>query len=158
MSSGNANNENVPEDIEMSQEKVDKRKYEKYHRKEIQRKQKIKATIGAVIFVLILGTAIGIPLGYKIYDSIPKKISSLTFNAWVSSYVKDIEGYPFVIEQEDNTDEDSTGEDATGQDSTGEDATDQDNTGEDVDSKEDSKESSENTASEEASDTTKEAW
>ena len=141
----------------MSQEKVDKRKYEKYHRKEIQRKQKIKATIGAVIFVLILGTAIGIPLGYKIYDSIPKKISSLTFNAWVSSYVKDIEGYPFVIEQEDNTDEDSTGEDATGQDSTGEDATDQDSTGEDVDSKEDSKESSENTASEEASDTTKEA-
>lgn len=113
--------------------------------------------LGSIVFVLILGTAIGIPLGYKIYDSIPKKISSLVFNAWVSNYVKNIEGYPFVIEQEDNTGEDSTGEDAAGQDSTGEGATDQDSTGEDVDSKEDSEESSENTASEEASDTTKEA-
>ncbi len=141
----------------MSQEKVDKRKYEKYHRKEIQKKQRRKAMLGSIVFVLILGTAIGIPLGYKIYDSIPKKISSLVFNAWVSNYVKNIEGYPFVIEQEDNTGEDSTGEDAAGQDSTGEGATDQDSTGEDVDSKEDSEESSENTASEEASDTTKEA-
>ncbi|MDE7247602.1 MAG: hypothetical protein K2N43_06915, partial [Lachnospiraceae bacterium] len=60
----------------MSQEKVDKRKYEKYHRKEIQKKQKRKAMIATVVFVLVAGTAIGIPLGYKIYDMIPKKVSA----------------------------------------------------------------------------------
>lgn len=123
----------------MSQEKVDKRKYEKYHRKEIQRKQKLKAMTGAVIFVLILGTAIGIPLGYKIYESIPKSISSTVFQAWVSNYVKGIEGYPFVVEPEEATGEDSTAEDSTG---------------EDFGSEADSKESSENTASQETSDKT----
>lgn len=126
----------------MSQEKVDKRKYEKYHRKEIQKKQRIKTTIGIVFFVLILGTAIGIPLGYKIYESIPKKISTTVYNAWVSTYVKDIEGYPFVVEQQDTTGEDSTGE-SSASDSTGEDASSE-------------TASSENTTSEESSDTTSE--
>lgn len=103
----------------MSQEKVDKRKYEKYHRKEIQRKQKIKNTVFAVIAVLILGTAIGIPLGYKIYDSMPKTISSLVLDAWVSNYVKGLDGYPFVVAEEDSTAEDTTSSDNT----TAEDAT-----------------------------------
>ncbi len=106
----------------MSQEKVDKRKYEKHHRKEIQKKQKRKTIIYTVIGVLILGTAIGIPLGYKIYDMIPKKVSAndVIFNAWVSNYVQQQEGYPFVTEapSEEATDTDtSEGETAEGQDS-----------------------------------------
>lgn len=135
----------------MSQEKVDKRKYEKYHRKEIQRKQKIKTTILAVIGVLVLGTAIGIPLGYKIYESIPKTISPTVYNAWVSTYMQGLEGYPFVTEQENSTDEAATAEESTGE-ATGA----EDSTGEAGSTQEVTEDSSENVTSEAASDTTSE--
>lgn len=100
----------------MSQEKVDKRKYEKYHRKEIQKKQKRKAMIATVVFVLVVGTAIGIPLGYKIYDMIPKTISAneVIYQAWVSNYIQQMEGYPFVPAATEDTTESSTAEGDSG--------------------------------------------
>ncbi|MDE5965782.1 MAG: hypothetical protein K2G89_03020 [Lachnospiraceae bacterium] len=99
----------------MSQEKVDKRKYEKYHRKEIQKKQKRKAMIATVVFVLVAGTAIGIPLGYKIYDMIPKKVSAneVVYNAWVSNYIQQMDGYPFVPDTTEDNTENNTEENGT---------------------------------------------
>ena len=38
----------------MSQEKVDKRKYEKQHRKEIERKRKVKFAIKCLVAVFII--------------------------------------------------------------------------------------------------------
>lgn len=99
----------------MSQEKVDKRKYEKYHRKEIQKKQKRKAMIATVVFVLVAGTAIGIPLGYKIYDMIPKTVSAneVVYKAWVSNYIQQMDGYPFVPDTTEDNTENNTEENKT---------------------------------------------
>lgn len=73
----------------MSQEKVDKRKYEKIHRKEIEKKRKIRVAVNCVIAALILGAIIGVPLGIRIYKSIPKFVGDSTLEAFVSTYIDD---------------------------------------------------------------------
>lgn len=73
----------------MSQAKVDKRKYEKIHRKEIEKKRKIRIAVHCVIAALILGAIIGVPLGIRIYRSIPKFVGDSTLEAFVSTYIDD---------------------------------------------------------------------
>lgn len=92
----------------MSQEKVDKRKYEKYHRKEIEKKNRMKITVTTIVSVVIVGMIIGIPLGYKLYEMMPRTISPNTLDAWVSAYVSDHDDYPFVTEAEADSTEDAT--------------------------------------------------
>lgn len=71
----------------MSQEKVDKRKYEKKHRKEIERKKKIKFTIKCTVAAVILGAAIGVPAGIKIYKSQPKFVGDSTLETYIANYI-----------------------------------------------------------------------
>lgn len=71
----------------MSQEKVDRRKYEKYHRKEIERKKRIKTVVTCVAAALIVGAIVGVPLGIKIYKEQPKFVGDSTLEAFVSSYI-----------------------------------------------------------------------
>ena len=53
----------------MSQEKVEKRKYEKLHRKEIEKKRKIKKALGVLAAILVLGIIVGFPLGLQYYNN-----------------------------------------------------------------------------------------
>lgn len=71
----------------MSQEKVDKRKYEKHHRKEIERKKKIKTAVTCISAALIVGAVVGIPLGIKIYKEQPKFVGDSTLKAFVANYI-----------------------------------------------------------------------
>lgn len=71
----------------MSQAKVDKRKYEKKHRKEIERKKKIKTMVTCVTAALIVGAIIGVPLAIKIYKAQPKFVGDSTLEAFVSTYI-----------------------------------------------------------------------
>ena len=68
----------------MSQEKVDKRKYEKKHRAEIMRKQKRAKIAGWIIFGVLLGALLGSTLGVKIYNSIPKYVEAEKLGAFVN--------------------------------------------------------------------------
>lgn len=87
----------------MSQAKVDKRKYEKKHRKEIERKKKIKTTVTCVVAALIIGSIIGVPLGIRIYRSIPKFVGDSTLEAFVANYID--ENYASDIAVLNNTEE-----------------------------------------------------
>lgn len=71
----------------MSQAKVDKRKYEKIHRKEIEKKRKIRTTIKCVTAALIIGAIIGVPLGIKIYKEQPKFVGDSTLEAFIGNYI-----------------------------------------------------------------------
>ena len=96
----------------MSQAKVDKRKYEKIHRKEIEKKRKIRIAVHCVVAALILGVIIGVPLGIRIYRSIPKFVGDSTLQAFVSTYIDDNYAADIaVLGKEDSTESaDSTGE------------------------------------------------
>lgn len=71
----------------MSQEKVDKRKYEKQHRKEIERKRKVRLTMKCIIVALIIGAAVGVPTGIKIYKNQPKFVGDSTVEAYIGNYI-----------------------------------------------------------------------
>lgn len=71
----------------MSQEKVDKRKYEKQHRKEIERKRKVRLTVKCIIVALIIGVAVGVPTGIKIYKNQPKFVGDSTVEAYIGNYI-----------------------------------------------------------------------
>ncbi len=71
----------------MSQEKVDKRKYEKQHRKEIERKRKVRLTVKCIIVALIIGAAVGVPTGIKIYKNQPKFVGDSTVEAYIGNYI-----------------------------------------------------------------------
>lgn len=68
----------------MSQEKVEKRKYEKKHRAEIQKKNRRKKILGWSIFGVLVGCIIGGTAGVKIYEAIPKYVEAEKLNAYVS--------------------------------------------------------------------------
>ncbi len=51
----------------MSQEKVDKRKYEKEHREEIEIKRKLKHRLSIAGIILVILILIGFPIGYHLY-------------------------------------------------------------------------------------------
>ena len=65
----------------MSQSKVDKKKYEKKHRKEILRKQKIKKITAITVTIVVIAAIVGSVAGVKIYKAIPKYVdaSSLSY-------------------------------------------------------------------------------
>lgn len=73
----------------MSQAKVDKRKYEKIHRKEIERKRKISTAIKCVVAAVVVGVVIGVPAGLSIYNSIPRFVGDASLQAFVTSYFDD---------------------------------------------------------------------
>lgn len=73
----------------MSQAKVDKRKYEKIHRKEIERKRKINTAIKSIVAAVVIGIVIGVPAGLNIYNSIPKFVGDATLQAFVTNYFDD---------------------------------------------------------------------
>lgn len=73
----------------MSQAKVDKRKYEKIHRKEIEKKRKIKTAVICIVVALLLGAFIGVPVGISIYKSIPKFVGDSSLGAFIATYIDD---------------------------------------------------------------------
>ena len=73
----------------MSQAKVDKRKYEKVHRKEIEKKRKVRFAVKCIVAALIIGAVIGVPTGYSIYKSIPRYVGDSTLEAFIGTYIDD---------------------------------------------------------------------
>lgn len=71
----------------MSQAKVDKRKYEKIHRKEIERKKKIKTLVTCVVTALVIGAIVGVPLGIRYYKEQPKFVGDSTVDTFISNYI-----------------------------------------------------------------------
>lgn len=71
----------------MSQEKVEKRKYEKKNRKKIERQKKIKGMVKCLTTALVIGALVGIPLGIKIYKSQPTFVGDSVLSAYVGNYI-----------------------------------------------------------------------
>lgn len=93
----------------MSQEKVDKRKYEKKNRKKLEKQRKIRTTVKCVTAALIIGAIVGVPLGIKIYKEQPKMIGDSVLEAFIGTYID--ENYATEISMLDNKTEESTSED-----------------------------------------------
>ena len=70
----------------MSQSKVDKKKYEKKHRKEILRKQKI---IDITVTIVVIAAIVGSVAGVKIYKAIPKYVDASGLSEYVDKTWKD---------------------------------------------------------------------
>ncbi|MCM1084287.1 MAG: hypothetical protein NC393_07275 [Clostridium sp.] len=71
----------------MSQAKVDKYKKEKKNRAKTIKKKKIKAAAGFIVLCLIIGAAIGFPLGKKIYkDYAAERAANATIEADLFHY------------------------------------------------------------------------
>lgn len=68
----------------MSQEKVEKRRYEKKHRAELIKKQKRNKIIGWTVFGILVGCLLASTLGVKIYKSIPKYVEAEKLGAYVN--------------------------------------------------------------------------
>ena len=67
----------------MSQSKVDQRKYEKKHRKEILRKQKIKKVVAVTVTIVGIAAIVGSIAGVKIYKAIPKYVEASGLNSYI---------------------------------------------------------------------------
>ena len=93
----------------MSQEKVDKRKYEKKNRKKLEKQRKIRMTVKCVAAALIIGAIVGVPLGIKIYKEQPKMVGDSVLEAFIGTYID--ENYATEISMLDNKTEESTSED-----------------------------------------------
>lgn len=99
----------------MSQNKVDRRKYEKKHRAELMRKEKAKKAAAITIVVVVICGILAGTVGYQIYRVIPKyvkadKLESVVEKTWSDS------GYDGVLpatatDAEEDTSEESTSED-----------------------------------------------
>ncbi|MCM1289023.1 MAG: hypothetical protein NC240_12010 [Clostridium sp.] len=71
----------------MSQAKVDKYKKEKKNRAKTIKKKKVKAAVGFIVLCLIVGAAIGFPLGKKIYkDYAAERAANATIEANMFHY------------------------------------------------------------------------
>lgn len=106
----------------MSQEKVDKYKKEKKNRTKYVKRQRAKKIAGMLVFLMIIGCAIGFPLGKKLYKvSVEHRKATATVNTSL---------YPYWLQQywDDNysgywsSDDTASATDATGTDATGTDA------------------------------------
>lgn len=109
----------------MSQAKVDKRKYEKKNRKEIERQRKVKLTIKCVTTALVVGAVVGIPFGFKIYKNMPKYVGDATVSSFINNYIDEHHAEELTVFQSMNekaeeatTEDDVTKaiEDASGKD------------------------------------------
>jgi hypothetical protein len=76
----------------MSQAKVDKYKQEKKNRAKIMKRQRIKKYTAVVVCAMLVGAALGIPLGKKMYSrsveqaKANKTISSTELDTWFQQY------------------------------------------------------------------------
>lgn len=71
----------------MSQAKVDKYKKEKKNRKKTIKRKKMKAAAGFIVLCVIVGAAIGYPLGQKIYkDYAAERAANATIEAEMFHY------------------------------------------------------------------------
>ncbi len=93
----------------MSQEKVDKRKYEKQHRKEIEKKNKIKRNVSVVAIIVVLLAIIATPFGYSIYKSNQKDKES---QALYQDFLEQLATYS-ATDTEDASEDDSDTEDTS---------------------------------------------
>ena len=91
----------------MSQEKVDRRKYEKKNRKKLEKQRKIRVTLKCIMAALVVGAIFGIPLGIKIYRAQPKFVGDSVLSAYVSNYIDEnhAEDIPSFTSEEASTDE-----------------------------------------------------
>lgn len=95
----------------MSQEKVDRRKYEKHNRKKLEKQRKLKFTIKCIAAALVIGAIIGVPMGINYYRSIPKFVGDSTLKAFVGNYIddshaSDVPAFTTTEEAEEETTED----------------------------------------------------
>ena len=98
----------------MSQEKVDRRKYEKHNRKKLERQRKIKFAVKCIVAAIVIGAMIGVPLGIDYYKSIPKFVGDSTLENFVGEYMKEAHAADipdFSAAEYENTEE--TTEEAT---------------------------------------------
>lgn len=93
----------------MSQSKVDQRKYEKKHRKEILRKQKVKKVLAVTITIVVIAGIVGSIAGVKIDKAIPKYVEASSLNSYIDKAYSDL-GYDSLLP--------ATGTDASGEDTT----------------------------------------
>ncbi len=93
----------------MSQSKVDQRKYEKKHRKEILRKQKVKKVLAVTITIVVIAGIVGSIAGVKIYKAIPKYVEASSLNSYIDKAYSDL-GYDSLLP--------ATGTDASEKDTT----------------------------------------
>ena len=104
----------------MSQSKVDQRKYEKKHRKEILRKQKVKKVLAVTITIVVIAGIVGSIAGVKIYKAIPKYVEASSLNSYIDKAYSDL-GYDSLLpatgtdaeKAADSTSEDDTTEAAS---------------------------------------------
>lgn len=68
----------------MSQEKVEKRKYEKKNREKLKKQHRTKLVLGWATFGIVAGIILAGIFGPKIYNSIPKYIEAEKVNAFVT--------------------------------------------------------------------------
>lgn len=101
----------------MSQSKVDQRKYEKKHRKEILRKQKVKKVLAVTITIVVIA-------GVKIYKAIPKYVEASSLNSYIDKAYSDL-GYDSLLpatgtdaSEEDTTDSEEAADSTSEEDTT----------------------------------------
>lgn len=68
----------------MSQEKVEKRKYEKKNREKLKKKHKTKLVLGWASFGIVAGIILAGTFGPKIYNSIPRYVEAEKAKAFVT--------------------------------------------------------------------------
>lgn len=96
----------------MSQSKVDQRKYEKKHRKEILRKQKIKKVIAVTATIVVIAAIVGSVVGVKIYKAIPKYVAASGLSSTVDKAWED-NGYDSLFTATSSDAEETTSADST---------------------------------------------
>lgn len=80
----------------MSQSKVDQKKYEKKHRKEILRKQKIKKNLAIASAIVVIAAILGSVIGVQVYRVIPKYVKADSLNEFIDETWKD-SGYEGLL-------------------------------------------------------------
>lgn len=105
----------------MSQAKVDKYKKEKKNRAKTVKKQRAKKVAGMLVFLAVVGCAIGFPLGKKLYKvSVEHRKATATINTslypyWMQQYW-DNEYSDFWMSDDTTSSTDATASDATATD------------------------------------------
>ena len=96
----------------MSQNKVDRRKYEKKHRAELMRKEKAKKAAAITLVVVVICGILAGTVGYQIYRVMPKyvkadKLESVVEKTWSDSGYEGILPATATDAEEDASDEDT---------------------------------------------------
>ncbi len=92
----------------MSQEKVDKKKYEKKHRKEIEKKNKLKKNISIAAIIIVLLAIVATPFGYTIYNNNKKDKENQAMQQELSDWLA-----TYTATEDESSEGDSDTEEAT---------------------------------------------